>query len=146
MDLIVFKVVFRAFEQFEKKKISLSFQNIDSEKPIEVSSELISKLRNLSETNQDTINFQNIEEVIHIGNPKVNYIFNYYLVILFTFKSSGKKLGYLIGNVKKLGDLLIGIWPFNMKNTTISQENIEERLDDIIKKPPNYDKICLISQ
>jgi len=146
MDLVIFKVVFRAFEQFEKKNLSLSFKNIDSKKPIEISSELISNLRNLSETNQHIINFQNIEEVILIGNPNVNYIFNYYLVILFTFKSSGEKFGYLIGNVKKLGDLLIGIWPFNMKNTTDSHENIEERLDDIIKNPPNYDKICLITQ
>ena len=146
MDLVTFKVIFRAFEQFEKKNLSLSFQNIISKKPIEIPRDLILKLRHLSETNKNIINFQNIEEVVLLGNPMSNYIFNYYLVILYTIKSKGKKQGYLIGNVKKWEDILIGLWPFNIELNIIKEENIIENLNDIANNLTKYTKICLISQ
>ncbi|KKN17770.1 hypothetical protein LCGC14_0962420 [marine sediment metagenome] len=47
MDLVTFKVIFRAFEQFEKKNLSLSFLNIISEKRIEIPNNLILKLKHL---------------------------------------------------------------------------------------------------
>ena len=146
MDLVIFKVIFRAFEQYESKNLSLSFRNIILEKPIAIPSEVIFELKKLSDTNKNVISFQNIEEVILIGNPKSNYIFNYFLVILYTIKSNGKKLGYLVGNVKKLGDLIIGICPFTRKQETFSREEILENLNNIIKNLPDYGKICLISQ
>ncbi|HDZ19385.1 MAG TPA: hypothetical protein ENH75_13895 [archaeon] len=146
MDLVTFKVIFRAFEQFEKKNLSLSFLNIISEKRIEIPNNLILKLKHLSEKKKTIINFQNIEEVILLGNPKSNYIFNFYLVILYTLKLKGKQQGYLIGNVKKWGYLLIGVWPFNIELSTITEDDILKNLKDIVNNLTKYSKICLISQ
>lgn len=146
MDLVTFKVIFRAFEQFEKKNLSLSFLNIISEKRIEIPNNLILKLKHLSEKKKTIINFQNIEEVILLGNPKSNYIFNFYLVILYTLKLKGKQQGYLIGNVKKWGYLIIGVWPFNIELSTITEDDILKNLKDIVNNLTKYSKICLISQ
>jgi len=146
MDLVTFKVIFRAFEQFEQKNLTLSFLNIISEKRIEIPSNLLLNIKRLSEKSNDVINFQNIGEVILLGSSKANYIFNYYFVILYTLKLEEKKRGYLIGNVKKLGDLLIGVWPFNIEPNTITEDNILENLNDIVNNLTNYTKICLISQ
>ncbi len=146
MDLVTFKVIFRAFEQFEKKNLSLSFLNIISEKRIEIPNNLILKLKHLSEKKKTIIDFQNIEEVILLGNPKSNYIFNFYLVILYTLKLKGKQQGYLIGNVKKWGYLLIGVWPFNIELITITEDDILKNLKDIVNNLTKYSKICLISQ
>jgi len=146
MDSIIFKVIFRAQEQFENKNLTLSFKILNFENPLSIHAKSILELKKLSETNQHIINFQNIEEVLIIGNPIVDYIYNYYLVILFSLKSDGKKTGYLIGNIKKLGDIIIGVWPFNseLKNTT--GQKILETYNDIIENPRNYSNICLISQ
>ena len=81
-----------------------------------------------------------------IGNPKVDYIYNYYLVLLFSTKLDEKKTGYLIGNIKKLGDIIIGVWPFNTQINDITGQKILETYNDIIKNPGNYSSICLISQ
>ncbi|KKM92149.1 hypothetical protein LCGC14_1221290 [marine sediment metagenome] len=145
MDFVIFKVIFSAFEQFQNKNLSLSFKNLVFKKPIKLPAKFISELKNLSETNNDIIYFQNIEEVILIGNLKSNYSYNHYYVILYTLKSSGEKKGYLIGNVKKFGDILIGVWPFNKQLAYKSIENIIENYDDIIKKTHQYTKICVIS-
>jgi hypothetical protein len=146
MDLVIFKVVFKAFEQYESKNLTLSFKNIILDKPILVSSESIHNLEILSETNQNIIFFRNIEEVITIGDLDSNYVFNYYLVILYTIKSNGKKVGYLIGNIKQLGDIVIGVWPFTTKGNNLSRDSILGSLEEIIKNISNYSKVCIVSQ
>ncbi len=146
MDSIIYKVIFQAHEQFENKNITLSFKNLNIKKLISIPPKFISELKKLSEINQHIINFQNIEEVLTIGNPTVDYTYNYYLVILFTIKSNGKKKGYLIGNVKKFGDIVIGVWPFNINLKDITGEKVLETYNDIIKNPNKYSSICLISQ
>ncbi|MHA2186555.1 MAG: hypothetical protein ACXAAI_16315, partial [Promethearchaeota archaeon] len=100
----------------------------------------------LNEAENEIIYFTNIEEVIIVGNVDHNYTYNYYLVLLFTLKNNGERRGYLIGNVKSLGDLIIGIWPFNLPSSQSNSENVLENFDDIINNPRNYTKICLISQ
>ncbi|MEE9376634.1 MAG: hypothetical protein V3V33_01190 [Candidatus Lokiarchaeia archaeon] len=146
MDSIIFKVIFRAQEQFENKNLTLSFKHLVFENPLSVQAQSILELKKLSETNHHIINFQNIEEVLIIGNPVDDFIYNYYLVILFSLKADGKKTGYLIGNIKKLGDVIIGVWPFNsqLKNTT--GQKVLETYNDIIGNPHKYSNICLISQ
>ena len=146
MDSIIYKVIFRAQKKLENKNLTLSFKNLDFEKPISLPVKFILELKKLSEKNQQIINFQNIEEVLIIGNPTVDYSYNYYLVILYTIKSDGNKIGYLIGNVKKLGDVIIGIWPFNTQLKDLTRKKVLEIYDDIIKNPNKYSNICLISQ
>ncbi|MFX0104940.1 MAG: hypothetical protein ACFE75_05575 [Candidatus Hodarchaeota archaeon] len=146
MDSFIYKVIFRTHEQYEYKNLVLSFKNIDFEEPIIIPSKSILDLKKLSENNSHIINFQNIEEVLLIGNPTIEYSYNYYLVILYTIKSDGKKTGYLIGNVKKLGDIIIGIWPFNIDLKDITGEKILKNYNDILEYPNKFSSICIISQ
>ncbi|MFW9987478.1 MAG: hypothetical protein ACFFC3_02375 [Candidatus Odinarchaeota archaeon] len=146
MNLIIYKVIFKAQEQFENKNLTLSFKNLNFNNPLSISELSLLELKNLNEKNQQTIKFQNIEEVLIIGKPTVDYIFNYYFVLLFSTESDKRKMGYLIGNVKNLGDIIIGIWPFNINNNEITEEKILITYNDIIKNPENYSVICLISQ
>ncbi|NVM38097.1 MAG: hypothetical protein HWN81_21065 [Candidatus Lokiarchaeota archaeon] len=146
MDSIIFKVIFRAQEQFENKNLTLSFKHLAVENPLSIRAKSILELKKLSETNQHIINFQNIEEVLIIGNPEDDIKYNYYLVILFSLKADGKKTGYLIGNIKKLGNVIIGVWPFNIQFKDKTGKKILETYNDIIENPLNYSNICLISQ
>ena len=144
MDSVIYKVIFKAIEQFENKNLTLSFKDLGAKNPITIPAKFILELKNLSEKNDKVVYFQNIEEVIIVGNVKTNYSFNYYLVILFT--SNGEKQGYLIGNIKKFGDIIIGVWPFNQQLSKMTPETIHKNYNNIIKNPNNFSKICLISQ
>ncbi len=146
MDSIIYKVIFRAHEQLEHKNISLSFKSLEFKKPISIPAKFTLELKKLSETNQHIITFQNIEEVLIIGNPIVDHTYNYYLVILYTHKLNGKKIGYLIGNVRNLGDIIIGIWPFNRDLKDLSEDILLETYNDMMQNPSNYNTICLITQ
>lgn len=146
MDSIIYKVIFRAHEKFEHKNLTLSFRNLKFENPIYIPAKFTLELRKLGETYQHIISFQNIEEVLIIGNPTVNHVYNYYNVILSTYKSNGKKIGYLIGNVKNSGDTIIGVWPFNLDLNDLSEKIILENYNDMMQNPNNYSSICLITQ
>ena len=146
MNSTIYKVIFKAHEQFEHKNLNLSFKSIEFKKPISIPAKFTLELKNLSEKSQHIITFQNIEEVITIGNPTVVRTYNYYLVILYTFKSNEKKMGYLIGNVKNSGDIIMGVWPFNRDSKNLTEEMILESYNDIMQNPDNYSTICLITQ
>ncbi|MHA2400478.1 MAG: hypothetical protein ACXADU_16510 [Promethearchaeota archaeon] len=146
MDSIIFKVIFKATESTAEKNLNLSFKYLNTEEPLIVPANSIQRLKSLNEAENEIIYFTNIEEVIIVGNVDHNYTYNYYLVLLFTLKNNGERRGYLIGNVKSLGDLIIGIWPFNLPSSQSNSENVLENFDDIINNPRNYTKICLISQ
>ena len=144
MDSIIYKFIFKTIEQFENKNLTLSFKDLNVENPITIPAKLILELKNLSARNNKVISFQNIEEVIVVGNVETKFKYNYYLVILFT--SSGEKQGHLIGNVKNLGDILIGVWPFNLQVSNMTPEIILEHYINIIKNSEKFSNICLISQ
>lgn len=146
MDSIIYKVIFKALQKFENKNLTLNFRNLIYERPITIPSKLLLKLKELSDKSDRIIFFQNIEEVMIIGNKKPNFDYNYYLVVLFTQKSNEKKRGYLIGNVKNIGDIIIGAWPFNQQETDFVPEAILKISNDLLKNPENYTKICVISQ
>jgi len=144
MDSIIYKVIFKAIEQIENKNLSLSFKDLSAKNPITIPAKFILELKSLSEKNDNVVYFQNIEEVIVVGNVKTRFKFNYYLVVLFI--SNGEKQGYLIGNIKNLGDITIGVWPFNQQLTQMTPETIHKTYDNIIKNTNIFSKICLISQ
>jgi len=145
MNSVIFKVIFRALEQFENKNLTLSFRNLEFEKPISVPAKF-SEFKKVNEKISNLINFQNIEEVLIIGKPLVDYSHNYYLVLLCTFKEDGKKIGYLISNVKNLGDIIIGVWPFNLQLKNLTRLKILESFNDFLENPDKFSSICLISQ
>ena len=146
MNSVIYKVIFRAHQQFENKNLTLSFKNLEFEKPVTIPTKFILELKKISEKNNHIINFQNIEEVLIIGNPIVDYPYNYYLIILYTVKSDAKKIGYLIGNVKNIGDIIIGIWPFNIHIKDITDDKIINTFNEIIENPDKFSSICLITQ
>jgi len=143
MSAIFSKVIFKGIKGDENESYSLTFKNIISDKPINIPSQYFSSLKILTQKHQNVINFQNIREVIKSGDVTINYNFNYYIVILYTYLSDGKKEGFLIGNVKNLGDILIGIWPFNQQYTQLTSEMILEKLDVLISSE-NFRNICVI--
>ncbi|KKN69662.1 hypothetical protein LCGC14_0438510 [marine sediment metagenome] len=145
MDSMFYKVIFKAIENVENKNLMMSFKNLNSTTPIAIPSEFINKLRDLSENLENIIHFQNIEEVLIIGNLVSRYNHNYYLINLFE-RVNGEKQGYLIGNVNELGDIVLGVWPFNRQLLKLTPDVIINTFDEMIKSPTNYRKICIISQ
>ncbi|MFX0057245.1 MAG: hypothetical protein ACFE85_05625 [Candidatus Hodarchaeota archaeon] len=144
MNGSIYKVIFKGDQAEEVEFLSLTFKNVITEKPIHIPTQFFSNLKILSETNQSVINFQNIEEVLSFGETSADYKFNYYIIVLFTNKKDNKKEGFLIGNVKKLGDILIGIWPFNDERHSISPEIILGKFNELVNQPNNFENICLI--
>jgi hypothetical protein len=129
MSTIFYKVIFKGIKEDSSESYSLTFKNIIQEKPIHIPSQFFSSLKLLSQKQPNVINFQNIREVVKIGASDANYDFNYYIVVLFTSLADGEKEGFLVGNLKKLGDILIGIWPFNKESAPISSEHILPKLN-----------------
>ncbi|MFX0006667.1 MAG: hypothetical protein ACFFA7_15720 [Promethearchaeota archaeon] len=145
MNSVIYKVIFRALEQFENRNLTLSFKNLEFSTPISLPNKF-REFREMSVNTDHVMSFQNIEEVLIIGNPSVEYSYNYFLVILYTFKADGKENGFLIGNVKNLGDVIIGVWPFNKELNNITKDNVLNSFKDIIENPDKFSSICLISQ
>jgi hypothetical protein len=140
MSQVIFKVILRGNEldeSLQHDSMTLSFKNILNDNIIKIPSHYLSSIKAMSEKFDHIINFQNLEEVITIGDFSMEYTINYYIVILYSMKSEEKKKGYLIANIKKIGEVLIGIWPFTEEIATINEENIREKFNDFIK---NYDK------
>ncbi len=144
MSLIVYKVIFKGNIEDEIKDLTLTFKEISFNEPINVSPKYFSMLKKLSKVSQNIINFQNIKEVIRIGENTPGFLINYYIVILYITKLNENKKGFLIGNVKNKGDIILGIWPFTQRSEILSSEEIDSIFNDLIAKPQNYSKICLI--
>jgi len=148
MSSIYYKVIFKGTksnEENELDSLSLTFKNLISGKYLTIPPQFIIELKKLTERSHNILSIQNIDEVIHIGTGQTRDVFNYYFIVLFTMKETEKKLGYLIGNKKKLGDVLIGIWPFNEQPTEITPEGVHEEFVNLIKKPHEYSNITLIT-
>lgn len=144
MSLIVYKVIFKGNIENNIKGLTLTFKEISYNEPINVTPKYISMLKKLSQASQNIINFQNIKEVIRIGENTPGFLINYYIVLLYITKLNGNKKGFLIGNVKNKGDIILGIWPFTQKSDILTSEEIDCIFNDLIAKPQNYRKICLI--
>ena len=137
MSAIFYKVIFKGTKQEESSETidySLTFKRIFSQKPINIHSRYLSTLRNLDESNDHIISFQNIQEVIKIGEGIEPYSFNYHIVILYKTHKEQKMEGFLIGNAQmgntQLGDILVGVWPFN-QDTNYTSELMLEKLDKL---------------
>ena len=141
-----YKVIFKGSEETEGNELTLTFKSGDFDKPIKIPANIFLELKKLSETSNNILDFKNIEEVIEIGQLNSGSSYNYHLVILFTSKSSQIKEGYLIRNVKKLGDILIGVYPFNKNISDLTPELFSEKINNLITNPHEYSNICLISQ
>ncbi|MFX1443019.1 MAG: hypothetical protein ACFFHV_06355, partial [Promethearchaeota archaeon] len=111
MSVPIYKVIFKGIKEKDETKLHLIFKGFKSDKRINIPSHLILELKEISKSNQNVISYQNISEVIKVGKESSLLTYNYYFVILYKSKD-GKRKGFLIGNEKKSGDILMGTWPF----------------------------------
>ena len=145
MSTLYYKVIFKGIKGDSSESYSLTFKNVIDPKKnaINIPSQFFASLRSLSQKQTYVINFQNIREVVKIGDSDDKYNFNYYIVVLFTNLTDGNKEGFLVGNVKKLGDILIGIWPFNQEYDSLSSESILGKLNLLIEGK-KFKDICVV--
>jgi len=144
IDKKVFKVLFNKNRNKEEEVLSLTFNILPISNHIKIPISIITKLKKLSEQYQNVTSIQNIQNVVNLDNQISHDSYNYYIVILFKIKKNLKKEGLLIGNVKNSGDVLIGIWPFNLSIENQSSEKLMEKLKNLINNPRKYDEICII--
>ena len=148
MSKYYYKIIFKGTSEDKAKNLNLTFRNLSSTNIIKVPSTFILELKDIiDDSNLESsqlINFQNIEDVLILGSSE-SVTYNYFIVILFEPKGNKKK-GYLIGNLKNQGDVVIGYWPFTDDDSEISEETVISQLEDIIQKPVLFDSIALITQ
>jgi hypothetical protein len=143
MSSIFYKVIFEGIKEDSSDSYSLTFRDIFNEYQIQISSQFFSTLRVSSQKESNIIHFQNIKGVIKIGNPSIKIEINYYIAILYTNLNDGKKEGFLIGNVKNMGDMLIGKWPYNEENMANSEDHYLQKVD-LLTNSSKYKNICVI--
>ena len=141
MNKIIYKVVCIGGLKNKDKKMSLTFKKINFDDPLKIPLNFFTDLKKLSESNKNILIFKNIEEVLKLGEKKLSNIINYYILL---FQVKNNKEGLLIGNTKKEGDIVIGIWPFNKKDE-YSKNQILSVFNNLIEKHTEYDEICLIN-
>ena len=143
MSSIFYKVIFEGTKEDSSDSYSLTFKDIFSDNQIQISSQFFTGLRVSSQKESNIVHFQNIKEVIKMGNPSIKIEINYYIAILYTNLNGGKKEGFLIGNIKNMGDMLIGEWPYNEKIESDSKDIYFQKLE-LLTNSSKFDNICVI--
>ncbi len=143
MSLIFYKVIFEGIKEDSSDSYSLTFKDIFDDNQIQISSQFFTTLRVSSQKESNVVHFQNIKEVIKIGNPSIKIEINYYIAILYTNLNDGKKEGFLVGNIKNMGDMLIGEWPYNEENVSNLKDLYLQKLD-LLTNSSKFNNICVI--
>lgn len=144
MSSDIYKVIFKGSKDFKVKKLTLTFKRIVSDEIIKIPEQFFLDLKNRSDSNNNLTVFQNIKEVSIVGKSLIKGDFKSYYALLFTPKSNKKKEGFLFGNLRKLENILIGIWYFNKQATKTVNQNINEKLQDLSENLSKYSNITLI--
>lgn len=141
-----YKVLFKSMLDSEDNILNLTFEALSLKDPINIDPASINKIKELAAKKNDIFFFQNIKEVLLLGKDFQFKNFLYYYVLLFTKKSNSTRKGILIGNIKSIGDIIIGIWPinFHLKKTFDLNEILSE-LNYITKNPDDFLNITLIN-
>jgi len=145
MSSIIYKVIFKGEHISLENDLSLTFKIEDISKSLKIPANFFLDLKNLSKTTPHIITFKNIEEIVEISHSSISYSFNYYFIVLFSNKAAQEKEGYLFGNLEKVGDILIGIYPFNNQITSLTSEIFIEKINNLLNNPQDYRNICLIN-
>ena len=143
MSSIFYKVIFEGIKEDSSDSYSLTFKDIFSDNQIQISSQFFTTMRVSSQKESNVFHFQNIKEVIKIGNSSIKIEINYYIAILYTNLNDGKKEGFLVGNIKNMGDMLIGEWPYNEESASNLKELYLQKLD-LLTNSSKFNNICVI--
>lgn len=144
MSSIIYKVLFKKKEKNEDLSIDLRFKKISSEDQIKVPGKKIFNLRELTEIHTDFVYIQNIKSILNLKNGTQLKTYKQYLIILMQVKEGDMK-GFLLAGNKDGIFIVIGIWPFNIGRNDVSNMNYYNEINNILKKPHLYSKLCLIS-
>lgn len=145
-DRKFYKVLFKGFLDSEENILNLTFEVLSLKEPVKIEPAFINKIKELTIKRENIFFFQNIKEVLQLGK---DFQFNncpYYYIFLYTLKSNSMRKGILIGNVKSIGDVIIGIWPieFNLKKSFDLNQLLSE-INHIINNPDDFINITLIN-
>ena len=138
---MVYKVIFKGSNKIEKEKLSLTFKELSSDSIIKLPADYLNKLKKIN--NQKIIHIKNIDAVLRFGIDSSLPNYTFYHVILFSFKE--RKQGILVGNLKKEGDVLIGIWPFRPDLNQESEKDLINTYEDLVNNPKIFQEICIIN-
>ena len=133
MSAVFFKVIFKGNESeeyFHSDLMTLSFKNLLDSTMIKIPSHYLSSLKTLTEKCENIISIQNLEEVIIIADFSEKLTINYYVAALFLMENKEEKKAFLIANIKKIGDVLVGIWPFFENIDYINEDSINKKFRD----------------
>ena len=141
-----YKVLFKGLFDSEETVLNLTFEVLYSIDPVKIDPASINKIKEIAVKRENIFFFQNIKEVLQLGKDFQLSNCPYYYILLYTLKSNGTRKGVLIGNVKSIGDVIIGIWPieFNLKKGFDLNQLLSE-LNYITTTPNDFINITLIT-
>lgn len=144
----IFKVFFNGSTSQPTEDINITFVGLDSEDVfIPQFSEFLIKYNDMARK-KEVFSFNNIKEVIALGNVDKAKYFQFY-ALFYTFKmdeNNKQRAGILIGNHKEKGFLIVGFWPLNsIKVQAIKTENFVNLLNMIIKNTNQFEDLLLIA-
>ncbi len=141
-----YKVLFKGNSESEIGLLNLTFEGLSLKDPVRVDPNFIIQIKELADKRKHYIFFQNIEEVLQLGKHSQKRKFNYFYVLLYTTKSDISRKGVLIGNVKSIGDIIIGIWPIDFKlKKRFDLKDLFSELNQINNYPDNFLNITLLN-
>lgn len=141
-----YKILFKGILDSEENILNLTFEVLSLKEPVKIEPTSINKIKELAIKRENIFFFQNIKEVLQLGKDFQFSNCPYYFILLYKLKSNSMRKGILIGNVKSIGDVIIGIWPieFNLKKSFNLNQLLSE-INHMINNPDDFINITLIN-
>jgi len=143
MNPVIYKVLFKGNNDYDYKRLVLTFKGLNIDKPIKIPTNFVLDLKKISESVSNILIFKNIDDVVKISQDTLSMSFNYHYAIIFELNQTRE--GLLMANIKKEGDILIGKWPFSEQQPDLSDVVLREKLNHILSNYKEYANICLIN-
>ena len=143
MNPVIYKVLFKGNNDYDYKRLVLTFKGLNIDKPIKIPTNFVLDLKKISESASNILIFKNIDDVVKISQDTSSMSFNYHYAIIFELNQTRE--GLLMANIKKEGDILIGKWPFSEQQPDLSDVVLREKLNHILSNYKEYANICLIN-
>jgi len=143
MNPVIYKVIFKGNNDYDYKRLVLTFKGLNIDKPIKIPTNFVLNLKKISESATNILIFKNIDDVVKISQDTSSMSFNYHYAIIFELNQTRE--GLLMANIKKEGDILIGKWPFSEQQSDLSDVVLCEKLNHMLSNYKEYANICLIN-
>ncbi|TFF87182.1 MAG: hypothetical protein EU550_03760 [Promethearchaeota archaeon] len=145
MNKSYYKVSFFDNRNLDSEPISLVFRKVEKSPSDSFVTNLIDTIRNYDTEKFEFITIKNIKNVLELSDSFSLSKFSDFTVVLFENGETDKKKGFLIGNKKEIGLVIIGYWPFYSKEN-LSAEELKNICNSIISDLSAFDRILLTKQ